>query len=170
MFERSEQASPISEGVVEIRINSHHVREITWKYNTHEPQRQHEWPPFTMTIKESGWVLPHPSVIFHVKTSMGSPWVARTLSHCTFVKWGKLSSNSATVEATKFMRSHKSRMRKYIINACCNGAQPTRSLIYTGGGYHLQSSKYENRPISLLPIRYSPLSPSCPTRSRIEPT
>jgi hypothetical protein len=29
MFEHSEQASPISEGVMEIRINSHLAREIT---------------------------------------------------------------------------------------------------------------------------------------------
>jgi hypothetical protein len=32
------------------------------------------------------------------------------------------------------------------------------------------SSEYENRPLSLLQIRYSPLSPSCPARSRIETT
>jgi hypothetical protein len=32
------------------------------------------------------------------------------------------------------------------------------------------SSEYENRPFSLLLIWYFPLSPSCPTRSRIEPT
>jgi hypothetical protein len=86
------------------------------------------------------------------------------------VKRGKISSNSATVEANKFVRPHQSRTHKYIINACCNGAQSTRSLIDTGGGYQLWSSKYENRSLSLLPIRYSPLSPSCSARSRIEPT
>jgi hypothetical protein len=54
-----------------------------------------------MTIKESGRVLPRPSSVFHVKTSTGSPWVARTLSLLSSMKRGKLSSNSATVEATK---------------------------------------------------------------------
>jgi hypothetical protein len=79
------------------------------------------------------------------------PWVARTLFHCTSVKQGKVLSNSAIVEATKFVRPHKSRMRQYIINACFNGAQPTWSLIDIGGGYHLQSSEYENSPLSPFP-------------------
>jgi hypothetical protein len=110
-------------------------------------------------------VLPHPSAIFHVKISTGSLWVARTLSQCTSMKQGKVLSNSVTIEATKFVGPHISRMRQYIIKACCNGAQLTRSLIDTGGGYHLWISKYENRPLSLLPIWYSPVSPSCPARS-----
>jgi hypothetical protein len=120
--------------------------------------------------KSQDRVLPHPSAAFHVKTSTGSPWVARTLSLLSFVKRGKVSSNSVTNEATKFAGPHKSHMLQYIINACCNRAQPMRSLIDTSGGYHLRSSEYENRPFSLLLIRYSPLSPSCPTQSRIEPT
>jgi hypothetical protein len=115
-------------------------------------------------------VLPYPSVVFHAKTSTGSPWVARTLSLLSSMKRGKVSSNSATVEATKFMWLHISHMLHYVINACCNGAQLMQSLIDTGGGYHLRNSEYENRPLSLLPIRYSPLSPSCPARSHIEPT
>jgi hypothetical protein len=74
-----------------------------------------------MTIKESGQVLPHPSVIFHVKISMSSPWVAQTLSQCIFVKRGKVSSNSAIVEATKFVGPHKSHMRQYIIKIVHQG-------------------------------------------------
>jgi hypothetical protein len=53
---------------------------ITWQHDTCEPWRQHEWLPFAMTIKELGWVLPHSSAVFHVKTSLGSLWVAQTLS------------------------------------------------------------------------------------------
>jgi hypothetical protein len=79
-----------------------------------ESRRQHEWPPFTMTIKESGWVLPHPSAVFHIKTLTVSLWVAQTLSQCTSMKRGKVSSNSATVEATKFVRPYKSYMLQYI--------------------------------------------------------
>jgi hypothetical protein len=115
-------------------------------------------------------VLPCPSTIFHVKTLTGSPWVAWTLSHCTSVKRDNVLSKSVTVEATKFIEPHKTRMRQYIINVCCNGTQSMWPLIDTSRGYHLRSSKYENRPLSLHHIRYSPLSPSCPTRSRIEPT
>jgi hypothetical protein len=64
-----------------------------------------------------------------------------------------------TVEATKFVGPHKSRMHRYIINACCSGAQLTRPLIDTGGGYHCRSSKHENRPFSPFPsgILYFPL-------------
>jgi hypothetical protein len=69
-------------------------------------------------IKESGQVLPHPSVIFHTYASVDKPWVARTLSHCTPMKRGKVSSNSVTHEATKFVGLQKSRMRQYIIKAC----------------------------------------------------
>jgi hypothetical protein len=48
-------------------------------------------------------------------------------------------------------------------------AQPTQSLIDTGGGYHLRSFEHENRPLPDLHIWYSTLSPSCPTQSRIVP-
>jgi hypothetical protein len=72
MFVHSEQASPISEGVAEIRINSDLAKEITCQHDTREPHRYHEWPHFALTIKESGRVLPHPSAVFHTKTSTGS--------------------------------------------------------------------------------------------------
>jgi hypothetical protein len=133
MFGCREQASPISKGVAEIRINSHLAREITWQHDTRGPRRQHEWPPFTMTIKEPGLVPPHPSTIYHVKTSTSSPWVAWTLSLLSSVKRGKLSSNSATVKLLSLRNPHKSRMRQYKIKAYFNRAQPTRSLIDTGG-------------------------------------
>jgi hypothetical protein len=54
------------------------------------------------TVKEWGWVLPHPSVVFHAYALAETPWVARTLSHCTPMKRGKVSSNSSTHEATQF--------------------------------------------------------------------
>jgi hypothetical protein len=52
---------------------------------------------------------------------MDNPWVARILSHCTFVMQGKVSSNSATHEATKFVEPHISRMRQYIIELAHEG-------------------------------------------------
>jgi hypothetical protein len=77
------------------------------------------------------------------------------------MKWGKVSSNSATVEATKFAGNYKSHMRQYIINACCNRAQPMQSLIDIGGGYHLHSFEREHRPLSPFPssILHFPLIP-----------
>jgi hypothetical protein len=104
-----------------------------------------------MTIKESGQVLPLPIECLPHDNLDGHPWVAHTLSQCRFVKWGKVSSNSVAVKATKFVGPHKSCMRKYIINACCNMAQPMRSLVDTGEGYNHQSSEHENRPLSPFP-------------------
>jgi hypothetical protein len=52
-------------------------------------------------------------------------------------------------------------MRQYSLNLLTE-AKMMQSLIDSGGGYHLQSSKHENTPLSALPIWYSPLSPSCP--------
>jgi hypothetical protein len=67
------------------------------------------------TVKKSGRVLPHPSVVFHTYAPTDTPWVTRTLSYCTPMKRGKVSSNSATHEATKFTGLHISRKRQYAI-------------------------------------------------------
>jgi hypothetical protein len=56
-------------------------------------------------IKTLGWFLPHPSAIFHAYALPDTPWVAQTLSHCTPVMRGKVSSNSSTHEATQFADS-----------------------------------------------------------------
>jgi hypothetical protein len=120
-FEHGEQASPISEGVTKIQINIHLTREITWQHDTREPRRHHEWPPFAMTIKESAQVLYRPSTCLAHDNLDEHLWVAHTLSECTSVKRGKVSSNSATVEATKFAGPHKSHMRQYIINDWSSG-------------------------------------------------
>jgi hypothetical protein len=87
-------------------------------------------------VKESGWVLPHRSDIFHVYTSADTPWVAWTLSHFTSVKWGKVSSNPSAHEDIEFGDS--------ICPVCVSTfkclliqIQPTRALTDTGGGYYL---------------------------------
>jgi hypothetical protein len=59
---------------------------------------------------------------------MGGP---NTISMSS-VKYSGVSSNSAIVDATKFAGPHKSLIHQYT---------------NTGGGYHLQSSEYENRPL-----------------------
>jgi hypothetical protein len=80
MFEHSEQASPISKGVAEIRMNIHLARKITLQHDTCEPRRHHEWPPFTMTIKESGLVLPRPTAYLPCDNLDRHLWVAHILS------------------------------------------------------------------------------------------
>jgi hypothetical protein len=76
-------------------------------------------------VKESGRVLPRTSAVFHMYASVDTPWVARTLSHSTPVKQGKVAG------------PHKSHMHQYIIKCLLIRAQPTQALIDTGGGYHL---------------------------------
>jgi hypothetical protein len=55
--------------------------------------------------------------VFHA-IPQGHPWVAHTPSQCTSCRQGRVSSNSVTVEATKFAGPHKSHMHQYIINSC----------------------------------------------------
>jgi hypothetical protein len=128
----------MSEGVAEIWINNQPckgINLITW----HTQAQRASWVATIHDVtKKSGRVLPHPSAIFHAYASADTSWVARTLSHYTSVKWGKVSSNSSTHEATQF--------EDFICLICVstfkclfNRAQPTWSLIDTGGGYHLEA-------------------------------
>jgi hypothetical protein len=88
----SEQASPITEGVVKIRINIHLAREITWQHHTRQPQRHHEWPPFMLTIKESGRILHHSSASLPRDNSMG---IHGWPTHYPSVhSWGKVRYHS----------------------------------------------------------------------------
>jgi hypothetical protein len=76
---------PISEGVAEIRIKSQPCKGNnlttlhTWA--TKAPQVATVYD----TIKESSRVLLRPSAVFHVSASADNPWVARILSHITFI-------------------------------------------------------------------------------------
>jgi hypothetical protein len=130
--------SPMSESVAEIRINNQPFKGInltTW--HTHARRA-----PRVATIhdvtKKLGWALPRPSVVFHAYVSTDILWVAWTLSLFTSVKWGKVSSNSSKHEATQF--------GDFICPICISTfkclfirTQPTRALIDTGGGYHLEA-------------------------------
>jgi hypothetical protein len=119
---------------------------------THTGQKAPRVATVHDTIKESGWVLSRPSAVFHVYASTNTSWVTQTLSHCTLVKRGKISSNSSTYEATQFGDS--------ICPVCVstfeclfNRAQPMRALIDTGGGYHLEAPNFRSD--------HSPSLPSC---------
>jgi hypothetical protein len=101
-------------------------------------------------IKESGRVLPHPSAVFYAYASTETPWVARTVSHCTPVKRGKVSSNSSTHEATQF--------KNFICLVCVSTfkclfirTQPTWALIDIGGGYHLGALNFRSDHSSSFP-------------------
>jgi hypothetical protein len=65
--------SSISEDVTETQINSQPYKENNLTTRHTRATKANEWPPFAMTIKESGRVLPHSSVVFHPKAS----WAVR---------------------------------------------------------------------------------------------
>jgi hypothetical protein len=71
------EPSPMYEGVVQIRINSQPCKGINLT-------TQHTWATKAArvatvhyVVKESGRVVPHPSVIFHAYASVYTLWVAR---------------------------------------------------------------------------------------------
>jgi hypothetical protein len=157
-----------SEGVTEIQINNQPCKGInltTWHMWAMEATRVatvHD------TVKESGQVLPHPSVVFHAYDSVDTPWVARTLPHCTPVKRGTISSNSSTHEATKFGDS--------ICPVCVNTfkclfirAQQTWALTDTGCSQHLGAPNFKSDQSSTIPSSIFHLSPNGLTRSPIMP-
>jgi hypothetical protein len=147
---------PMSDSVVEIRINNQPCKGIN-------QTTQHTWATEATwvatvhnTVKESGQILPHPSAVFHAYTSVDTPWVAWTLSHCTPVKQGKVSSNLSTHKATKFGDSIcpvcVSTFKCFFIRA-----QPTWALTNAGGGYHLGALNFRSDysssfPSSILPF------------------
>jgi hypothetical protein len=149
-FEHSEQASHISEGVAEIRIN------ITLQgINL---ATQHTWATKATRVTtfrddyqrvEPG--PPYPSVVFNAKTSTGSPWVVRTLFQCH--PWSTVGCRPTQQPSTLLT------LRNLINPVCastqpntyCNMVQPTQSLIDSGSGYHIKSSEYEDRALSTFP-------------------
>jgi hypothetical protein len=92
-------------------------------------------------------------------------WVAHTLSQSTSWRYGRVSSNSATVEATKFAGPHKYHMHQYIIEL----VHWAKRSILNRLRQTIPPSKLQIWKFSTLnlPIRYSPLSPNCPTWSHI---
>jgi hypothetical protein len=67
--------------------------------------------------------------VFREYASTDTPWVAHALSHFTFIRYGRIASISTAHDATQF--------GDFI--CLFNRAQPTRALIDTGGGYHLEA-------------------------------
>jgi hypothetical protein len=78
--------------------------------------------------------------VFHAYAPTDTPWVTHALSHFTSVRYDRIASISAAHDATQFGDS--------ICHVCVstfkclfNRAQPTRALIDTGRGYHLEALK-----------------------------
>jgi hypothetical protein len=76
--------------------------------------------------------------VFHAYASADTPWVDHTLSHYIPVRYGRIASISAAHDATQFGDSMcpvcVSTFKYLFIRT-----QPTRALINTGRGYHLEA-------------------------------
>jgi hypothetical protein len=84
------------------------------------------------------------------------------------VKRGKVSSNSTTIKLLSLWDPINPICVSTQLNACWNRAQPTRSLIDAGGGYHLRAPNLtSDHSHSSHPV--FPTSPSCPAWSHIKP-
>jgi hypothetical protein len=91
----------------------------------------------------------YPSAVFHAKTSMSSLWMALILSQCH--PW-------STVGCLPTQRPSKLLSFWDPINPVCASTKQScspglddRSTIDIGGSYHLRSSEYENRLLSIFP-------------------
>jgi hypothetical protein len=69
--------SPMSEGVADIWINSQPCKGINLITRPTQARREPRVAIVHDAVKESGWVVPHPSAVFHAYASVDTPWVAR---------------------------------------------------------------------------------------------
>jgi hypothetical protein len=104
-LDAANKPSPMSESVTEIQINNQPCKGINLTTRHMQARRALRVATVHDVVKESGQVLPCSSAVFHMFASADTPWVARTLSHCTPVKRGKVLSNPSAHEATMFRDS-----------------------------------------------------------------
>jgi hypothetical protein len=135
--------SPISEGVMEIRINSQPCKGI----NLTTRHTQARKAPWVATIHDEAkkTIRAHLTLVhvFHTYASVDTPWVAHALSRCTPVRYGRIASVSVSHKATKFGVS--------ICPICVSTfkclfiqTQPMRALTNTGRVYHLGAPNFRS--------------------------
>jgi hypothetical protein len=150
--------SPMSEGVMEIRINNQPCKGIKLTTRHKQARRTPRVATIHDEVKET--IRAHLTLvhIFHAYASVDTPWVAHALSHFTSVRYGRIASVSAAHDATQFGDS--------ICPVCVNTfkclfnrAQPTQALIDTGGGWHLRALniRSDHSPSFPFSILYFPL-------------
>jgi hypothetical protein len=159
---------PYPRVIVEIWINSQPCKGINLTTRHTRARRAPRVAKVHNAVKET--IRAHLTLVhvFHMYASTDTPWVAHALSHFTSVRYGRIASVSAAHEATQFAGPHKIsyapvhnsnlliRAKRSVLNRHRRGLPPW-------------SSEFQIRPLILLSIQYSPLSPICPTRSPIIP-
>jgi hypothetical protein len=161
--------SPMFEGVMEVRINNQPCKGInltTWL--THD-RRAPRVATIHDAVKET--IRTHLTLVhvFHAYASVNTPWVAHALSYYTPVRYGRIAYVSAAHDVTQFGDS--------ICLVCVSIVQMLIRQGWTNVGLNRHrrglppwSSEYQIKPLTFLPIHYSPFSPNCPARSPIMPT
>jgi hypothetical protein len=147
--------SPISEGVMEIPINSQPCMGINLTTRHTQAQRVPRVATIHVTIMEmirAQLTLVH---IFHAYALVDISWVAHALSHCTSIRYGRIASVSVAHDATKFGDS--------ICPICISTfkcllirIQPMRALTDTGRGYHLGAPNFRSDHSSSFPSNILP--------------
>jgi hypothetical protein len=126
--------------VMEIRINLHLVRENL--IAQHTQRLQHPTWGHNSWQQSKSWVGSYFTLvhIFHVipfRAIRGWPIQYPSMHHC---RCGRVSSNSVTVETTKFAGPQ---LIMYVSahNRTCSSGPSDRSLTDSGGGYHFGAPK-----------------------------
>jgi hypothetical protein len=113
------------------------------------------------TIKESSQAHLTLVHVFHAYASVDSPWTAHALSRVSPMRYGRVLSNSVTVEASKFVGHNKIPYAPVHNSNLLIGARQS-VLNRHRRGLPPWSSEFWIRSLILLPIQYSPFSPNCP--------
>jgi hypothetical protein len=146
----------MSEGVVEIQINSQSSKGINLTTQHTQARRAPRVATVHDTIKEM--IRAHLTLVhvFHAYASADIMWVAHALSHCTPIRYGRIASVSVAHDATKFGDS--------ICHVCVSTfkclfiqTQPMRALTDIGEGYHLGALNFRSDhspsfPSSIIPF------------------
>jgi hypothetical protein len=92
--------SPISEGVMEILINSQPCKGInltTWHTQTRRAPQVETIHNLIKEMIRAHLTLGH---VFHAYASVDTPLVAHAVSQCTPIRYGRIASVSVTHDAT----------------------------------------------------------------------
>jgi hypothetical protein len=95
-LDAANKSSLMSKGVAEIQINSQSCKGI----NLTTRRTQDRRAPRVVTIHDTIKVHLTLVHVFHVYASVDTPWVARALSHCTPVRYGRIASISVAHDAS----------------------------------------------------------------------
>jgi hypothetical protein len=159
---------PYPRVITETRANLNLARVITWQHDPRGLGGHHGWQQFTTIIKESSWAHLTLVHIFHAYALADTPWMAHALSRVAPIRYGRVSSNSVTIKASKFVGPHK--IPYALVHNSNLLIRARRSVL----NRHMQelphwSSEFQIKSLILLPIQYSPFSSNCPARSPIMP-